>query len=198
MKMTIEQAFSDGIIAVMKQVDETRVTTLFADDKDIDDFDFNFFADYGECELSHRAHYGIRGRDSSVVLGGVLYQYYESWKRIKEALEAEYDLLWTGGGETTHTETRHEAGTNASKDALQNALNAFNGETESNTDSAKRDTNGEHNINETIERKTVSKQNSVSFTQAEVVEKELNLRMRMRFYDIVANDIAKEICARVY
>lgn len=197
-RSTIEEEFVVGVMATMKTVDEVKVLTLFEDDDEINDFDWNFLGDYGDCYLSRRACYAVGKGEEEKLFGGILYQYYDSWLREKKALEAEYDLLWTGGGDVKYTETRHEEGTEQNEDVLQNSLNAFNGDVDSKTDKADRNGNGSHDITETIERSTERKENSVTYTQAEVVEKELNLRMKYKFYNIVAQDISREICMNVY
>ena len=197
--MTINNAFPEGVIALMSHINAEKVATLFPDENAITDFDFSFQCDHGERKISHSLSCALlkpNGVDN--LLSGVLAKYYNSWLREKEALEAEYDLLWTGGGDVKYTETRHETGSEENADTLQNSMNAFNGDEDSKTDKADRNGSGSHEISETIERSTERKENSATYAKGELVEKELNLRVKYHFYDIVSDDIARELCCGVY
>lgn len=196
--MTIEQAIPEGAMSIMAHVNADKVATLFPDENAISDFDTKFLADLAEATISYQLNRAIVANGVDAFMGAVLSMYYDSWLRIKDALEAEYDLLWTGGGDNTTTETRHEQGTNKDSENVQNQLNAFNGADASDTDNQNREGEGEHDVTTTIERKVERKENSVTYTQAEVIEKELNLRMKYRFFDIVEQDLRRELCAEIY
>lgn len=185
-------------MSIMAHVNADKVATLFPDENAISDFDTKFLADLAEVAISYQLNRAIVANGVDAFMGAVLSMYYDSWLRIKDALEAEYDLLWTGGGDNTTTETRHEQGTNKDSENVQNQLNAFNGADASDTDNQNREGEGEHDVTTTIERKVERKENSVTYTQAEVIEKELNLRMKYRFFDIVEQDLRRELCAEIY
>lgn len=199
-KQTIDEVFPNGVMSEMIHINAGKVQQLFPSEGDIADFDNWFLSKNAEREISRPCKYWLSksANDLENFLGAILSSYFPSWLREKEALEAEYDLLWTGGGDSKTTETRHEQGTNKGTANVQNQLNAFNGEEASDTDNQSREDNGEHDVTTTVERAVERKENSVSYTQAEVVEKELNLRMKYRFYDIVSIDIANELCAVIY
>lgn len=197
-RVIIEEVFPNGVMSMMKHISAEKVAQLFATDDDIDAFDAFFMEANGGRTISYGLKYYSSRNQTDTFLTSVLWRYFPNWLRIKEALDAEYDLLWTGGGDSKTTETRHEAGTNKGSASVQNQLNAFNGDTASDTDNQSRSDEGEHDVTTTVERAVERKENSVTYTQAEVVEKELALRMRHRFFDVVANDIANSACAVIY
>lgn len=197
-RKTIEEVLAGGIMAQMNHLNSEKVGQLFASDSDISDFDAYFMGSASARQVSYSLGYYADKSQVDVFLSSVLSRYFPNWLREKEALEAEYDLLWTGGGDSTTTETRHEEGTNKGTSEIQNQLNAFNGTDASDTDNQNREDNGEHDITTTVERSVLRKENSVTYTQAEVIEKELNLRMKYRFFDIVCNDLTVECCASVF
>lgn len=197
-RKTIEEVFEGGIMSMMAHVNADKVSQLFPSENDIADFDVYFMGGQAEREVSYSLNYYAEKSQVDAYLSAMLTRFFPNWLKIKNALEAEYNLLWTGGGDVTETETRHEAGTNKNNATIQNQLNAFNGDEASDTDNQSRADDGEHDITTTLERSTQRKENSVTYTQAEVVEKELRLRMKHRFFDIVSNDIAQDACAIVY
>lgn len=197
MRKTVEEILPNGVMSVMQTVDAVKVGSLFTAEE-VESFDALFMSYHGERGASFALSRADELGKVNDLLSAVLNKYYESWTREKNALELEYDVLDTKGGKRTITETRNETGTDGESESVQNSMNAFDGATPSDTDKTARNKDGEHITDTTTKRTENYAGNGAGLTQAEVIRKEVGLRASHNFFDLVGEDISREIAAAVY
>lgn len=194
--------FNDtGLVNAMKSVDETKTLELFDNQDTIDTFDFmlnNELADKMVVPIVERPVMTDKVNAESKVAKYVLLKYYDNWKRIKDALLMVYDIEYDGGSIKTVDITENNNGNVNENNQHKEQVNAFN-ETTAVDSQNYTDTNAQtDNHDRTYHEEMVNKANSVEFTHSDVVEKEIKMRNTNNYFDILKNDIEKELTLWVY
>lgn len=191
----------NGLVSVMKTVDETKTLALFDDTDTIGTFDFmlnNELADKMVAPIVERPVADDKVNGVNTVAKYVLLKYYDNWKRIKDALLMRYDIEYDGGSIKTVDITESNNGNVNENNQHKEQVNAFN-ETTAVDSQNYTDTNAQTDNNErTYHEEMVNKANSVEFTHSDVVEKEIKMRNTNNYFDILKNDIEKELTLWVY
>ena len=191
----------NGLISVMKTVDETKTLALFDDQDTIETFDFmlnNELADKMVAPIVERPVMTDKVNAESKVAKYVLLKYYDNWKRIKDALLLQYDIEYDGGSIKTVDITETNDGNVNENNQHKEQVNAFN-ETTAVDSQNYTDTNAQtDNHQRTYHEEMVNKANSVEFTHSDVVEKEIKMRNQNTYFDILKNDIEKELTLWIY
>lgn len=192
---------NNGLVSVMKTVDETKTLELFDNQDTIDTFDFmlnNELADKMVAPIVERPVTDDNVNGVNKVAKYVLLKYYDNWKRIKNALLMQYDIEYDGGSIKTVDITETNNGNVNENNQHKEQVNAFN-ETTAVDSQNYTDTNAQTDNNErTYHEEMVNKANSVEFTHSDVVEKEIKMRNTNNYFDILKNDIEKELTLWVY
>ena len=194
--------FNDtGLVNAMKSVDETKTLALFDNQDTIDTFDFmlnNELADKMVAPIVERPVMTDKVNAESKVAKYVLLKYYDNWKRIKDALLLQYDIEYDGGSIKTVDITETNDGNVNENNQHKEQVNAFN-ETNAVDSQNYTDTNAQTDNHErTYHEEMVNKANSVEFTHSDVVEKEIKMRNQNTYFDILKNDIEKELTLWIY
>ena len=191
----------NGLISVMKTVDETKTLALFDNPDTIETFDFmlnNELADKMVSPIVERPVTTDSVNGVNKVAKYVLLKYYDNWKRIKDALLMQYDIEYDGGSIKTVDITETNDGNVNENNQHKEQVNAFN-ETTAVDSQNYTDTNAQTDNNErTYHEEMVNKANSVEFTHSDVVEKEIKMRNQNTYFDILKNDIEKELTLWIY
>ena len=191
----------NGLASVMKTVDETKTLALFDNQDTIDTFDFmlnNELADKMVAPIVERPVADDSVNGVNKVAKYVLLKYYDNWKRIKDALLMQYDIEYDGGSIKTVDITENNNGNVNENNQHKEQVNAFN-ETSAVDSQNYTDTNAQTNNNDrTYHEEVVNKANSVEFTHSDVVEKEIKMRNTNNYFDILRNDIEKELTLWIY
>ena len=191
----------NGLVSVMKTVDETKTLALFDDTDTIETFDFmlnNELADKMVSPIVERPVMTDKVNAESKVAKYILLKYYDNWKRIKDALLLKYDIEYDGGSIKTVDITETNNGNINENNQHKEQVNAFN-ETTAVDSQNYTDTNAQtDNHQRTYHEEMVNKANSVEFTHSDVVEKEIKMRIANTYFDILKNDIEKELTLWIY
>ena len=191
----------NGLASVMKTVDETKTLALFDDPDTIETFDFmlnNELADKMVSPIVERPVTTDSVNGVNKVARYVLLKYYDTWKRIKDALLMRYDIEYDGGSIKTVDITENNNGNVNENNQHKEQVNAFN-ETTAVDSQNYTDTNAQtDNHNRTYHEEMINKANSVEFTHSDVVEKEIKMRNTNNYFDILKNDIEKELTLWIY
>lgn len=192
---------NNGLVSVMKTVDETKTLALFDNTDTIETFDFmlnNELADKMVAPIVENPVTVDRENGVNKVAKYVLLKYYDNWKRIKDALLMVYDIEYDGGSIKTVDISETNSGNVNENNQHKEQVNAFN-ETTAVDSQNYTDTNAQTDNNErTYHEEMVNKANSVEFTHSDVVEKEIKMRNTNNYFDILKNDIEKELTLWVY
>ena len=194
--------FNDtGLVNAMKSVDETKTLALFDDLDTIETFDFmlnNELADKMVSPIVERPVTTDSVNGVNKVAKYILLKYYNNWKRIKDALLMQYDIEYDGGSIKTVDITESNNGNVNENNQHKEQVNAFN-ETTAVDSQNYTDTNAQTNNNDrTYHEEMINKANSVEFTHSDVVEKEIKMRNQNTYFDILKNDIEKELTLWIY
>ena len=194
--------FNDtGLVNAMKSVDETKTLALFDDPDTIETFDFmlnNELADKMVSPIVERPVTTDSVNGVNKVAKYILLKYYNNWKRIKDALLMQYDIEYDGGSIKTVDITESNNGNVNENNQHKEQVNAFN-ETTAVDSQNYTDTNAQTNNNDrTYHEEMINKANSVEFTHSDVVEKEIKMRNQNTYFDILKNDIEKELTLWIY
>ena len=191
----------NGLVSVMKTVDETKTLALFDDPDTIETFDFmlnNELADKMVSPIVERPVTTDSVNGVNKVAKYVLLKHYDNWKRIKDALLMQYDIEYDGGSIKTVDITETNDGNVNENNQHKEQVNAFN-ETTAVDSQNYTDTNAQtDNHQRTYHEEMVNKANSVEFTHSDVVEKEIKMRNKNTYFDILKNDIEKELTLWIY
>ena len=191
----------NGLVSVMKTVDETKTLALFDDPDTIETFDFmlnNELADKMVSPIVERPVTTDSVNGVNKVAKYVLLKYYDNWKRIKDALLMKYDIEYDGGSIKTVDITETNDGNVNENNQHKEQVNAFN-ETTAVDSQNYTDTNAQtDNHQRTYHEEMINKANSVEFTHSDVVEKEIKMRIANTYFDILKNDIEKELTLWIY
>lgn len=192
---------NNGLVSVMKTVDETKTLALFDNTDTIETFDFMLnseLADKMVAPIVERPVTDDKVNGINKVAKYVLLKYYDNWKRIKDALLMVYDIEYDGGSIKTVDISETNNGNVNENNQHKEQVNAFN-ETTAVDSQNYTDTNAQTDNNErTYHEEMVNKANSVEFTHSDVVEKEIKMRNTNNYFDILKNDIEKELTLWVY
>ena len=194
--------FNDtGLVNAMKTVDETKTLALFDNQDTIETFDFmlnNELADKMVSPIVEKPVTTDSVNGVNKVAKYVLLKHYDNWKRIKDALLMQYDIEYDGGSIKTVDITENNNGNVNENNQHKEQVNAFN-ETNAVDSQNYTDTNAQtDNHDRTYHEETVNKANSVEFTHSDVVEKEIKMRIANTYFDILKNDIEKELTLWIY
>ena len=194
--------FNDtGLVNAMKTVDETKTLALFDDPDTIETFDFmlnNELADKMVSPIVERPVTTDHINGVNKVAKYILLKYYDNWKRIKDALLLQYDIEYDGGSIKTVDISENNNGNVNENNQHKEQVNAFN-ETTAVDSQNYTDTNAQTDNHErTYHEEMVNKANSVEFTHSDVVEKEIKMRDENTYFDILKNDIEKELTLWIY
>lgn len=191
----------NGLVSVMKTVDETKTLALFDDTDTIETFDFMLNSELADKMVAPIVENPVtvdNVNGVNKVAKYVLLKYYDNWKRIKDALLMVYDIEYDGGSIKTVDITETNDGNVNENNQHKEQVNAFN-ETTAVDSQNYTDTNAQTDNNErTYHEEMVNKANSVEFTHSDVVEKEIKMRNTNNYFDILKNDIEKELTLWVY
>ena len=191
----------NGLVNIMKTVDETKTLALFDDQDTIETFDFmlnNELADKMVSPIVERPVTTDSVNGVNKVAKYILLKYYDNWKRIKDALLLQYDIEYDGGSIKTVDITETNDGNVNENNQHKEQVNAFN-ETNAVDSQNYTDTNAQTDNHErTYHEEMVNKANSVEFTHSDVVEKEIKMRNQNTYFDILKNDIEKELTLWIY
>ena len=201
-KMKWIDVFNDtGLVNAMKSVDETKTLALFDNQDTIDTFDFmlnNELADKMVSPIVERPVMTDKVNAESKVAKYVLLKYYDNWKRIKDALLLQYDIEYDGGSIKTVDISENNNGNVNENNQHKEQVNAFN-ETTAVDSQNYTDTNAQTDNHErTYHEEMVNKANSVEFTHSDVIAKEIKMRDENTYFDILKNDIEKELTLWIY
>lgn len=192
---------NNGLVSVMKTVDETKTLALFDNTDTIETFDFmlnNELADKMVAPIVEKPVIADHVNGINKVAKYVLLKYYDNWKRIKDAFLLNYDIEYDGGSIKTVNITENNNGNVNENNQHKEQVNAFN-ETTAVDSQNYTDTNAQTDNHErTYHEEVVNKANSVEFTHSDVVEKEIKMRNTNNYFDILKNDIEKELTLLVY
>lgn len=192
---------NNGLVNVMKTVDETKTLALFDNPDTIETFDFMLnseLADKMVAPIVERPVTDDKVNGVNKVARYVLLKYYDNWKRIKDALLMVYDIEYDGGSIKTVDISETNNGNVNENNQHKEQVNAFN-ETTAVDSQNYTDTNAQNDNHErTYHEEMVNKANSVEFTHSDVVEKEIKMRNTNNYFDILKNDIEKELTLWVY
>lgn len=192
---------NNGLVSVMKTVDETKTLALFDNTDTIETFDFMLnseLADKMVAPIVERPVTDDKANGINKVAKYVLLKYYDNWKRIKDALLMVYDIEYDGGSIKTVDISETNNGNVNENNQHKEQVNAFN-ETTAVDSQNYTDTNAQTDNNErTYHEEMVNKANSVEFTHSDVVEKEIKMRNTNNYFDILKKDIEKELTLWVY
>lgn len=192
---------NNGLVSVMKTVDETKTLALFDNIDTIETFDFMLnseLADKMVAPIVERPVTADKVNGVNKVAKYVLLKYYDNWKRIKDALLMVYDIEYDGGSIKTVDISETNNGNVNENNQHKEQVNAFN-ETTAVDSQNYTDTNAQTDNNErTYHEEMINKANSVEFTHSDVVEKEIKMRNTNNYFDILKNDIEKELTLWVY
>ena len=192
---------NNGLVSVMKTVDETKTLALFDNADTIETFDFmlnNELADKMVAPIVEKPVITDKENGVNKVAKYVLLKYYDNWKRIKDALLMVYDIEYDGGSIKTVDITETNDGNVNENNQHKEQVNAFN-ETTAVDSQNYTDTNAQtDNHQRTYHEELINKANSVEFTHSDVVEKEIKMRNTNNYFDILKNDIEKELTLWVY
>ena len=194
--------FNDtGLVNAMKSVDETKTLALFDNQDTIETFDFmlnNELTDKMVAPIVERPVTTDHINGVNKVAKYVLLKYYDNWKRIKDALLLQYDIEYDGGSIKTVDITETNNGNINENNQHKEQVNAFN-ETTAVDSQNYTDTNAQtDNHDRTYHEEMINKANSVEFTHSDVVEKEIKMRNQNTYFDILKNDIEKELTLWIY
>lgn len=194
--------FNDtGLVNTMKSIDETKTLALFDNQDTIDTFDFmlnNELADKMVAPIVERPVMADKVNAESKVAKYVLLKYYDNWKRIKDALLLQYDIEYDGGSIKTVDVTESNNSNVNENNQHKEQVNAFN-ETNAVDSQNYTDTNAQTDNHErTYHEEVINKANSVEFTHSDVIEKEIKMRNQNTYFDILKNDIEKELTLWIY
>lgn len=191
----------NGLVSVMKTVDETKTLALFDNTDTIETFDFmlnNELADKMVAPIVEKPVIANQVNGINKVAKYVLLKYYDNWKRIKDALLLQYDIEYDGGSIKTVDITENNNGNVNENNQHKEQVNAFN-ETTAVDSQNYTDTNAQtDNHDRTYHEEMVNKANSVEFTHSDVIAKEIKMRDENTYFDILKNDIEKELTLLVY
>lgn len=191
----------NGLVSVMKTVDETKTLALFDNADTIETFDFmlnNELADKMVAPIVEKPVITDKVNGVNKVAKYVLLKFYDNWKRIKDALLMVYDIEYDGGSIKTVDISETNNGNVNENNQHKEQVNAFN-ETTAVDSQNYTDTNAQNDNHErTYHEEMVNKANSVEFTHSDVVEKEIKMRNTNNYFDILKNDIEKELTLWVY
>ena len=191
----------NGLVNAMKTVDETKTLALFDDTDTIETFDFmlnNELADKMVAPIVERPVMADSVNAESKIARYVLLKYYDNWKRIKDALLMQYDIEYDGGSIKTVDITENNNGNVNENNQHKEQVNAFN-ETSAVDSQNYTDTNAQTDNHErAYHEEVINKANSVEFTHSDVVQKEIKMRNENTYFDILKNDIEKELTLWVY
>ena len=191
----------NGLVNAMKTVDETKTLALFDDQDTIETFDFmlnNELADKMVAPIVERPVTTDSVNAESKIARYVLLKYYDNWKRIKDALLLKYDIEYDGGSIKTVDITENNNGNVNENNQHKEQVNAFN-ETTAVDSQNYTDTNAQtDNHDRTYHEEMVNKANSVEFTHSDVIAKEIKMRDENTYFDILKNDIEKELTLWIY
>lgn len=196
-RKTIEEVLAGGVMAQMNHINAEKVSQLFESEQEIADFDTYFMGLYAERKISYQLNYYSQKSQLDLFLSSVLTRFFPSWLKIKNSLTAEYDVLKSSDSTKTITETRNEKGTNTDSETTQENANAFDSVTPSDTQGSERAGQSARDITTTFDRTETSSGESGT-PKASLIEKEIYMRLRQRFFDIVATDIASDCCSVIY
>lgn len=192
---------NNGLVSVMKTVDETKTLALFDNADTIETFDFMLNSELADKMVSPIVERPVtidKVNGVNKVAKYVLLKFYDNWKRIKDALLMVYDIEYDGGSIKTVDITETNDGNVNENNQHKEQVNAFN-ETTAVDSQNYTDTNAQTDNNErTYHEEMVNKANSVEFTHSDVVEKEIKMRNTNNYFDILKNDIEKELTLWVY
>lgn len=197
-RKTISEILPEGIIFVMNHINAERVSQLFANETEIADFDLDFLGKHGERNASHYLLYCAENNKIDGMASAILSRFFNSWLRVKQTLESEYDYLKPAGVTSTITEKKDENRNEENSDNTQKALNAFNSDVASDTERETKSGNLVETIGYAKTTTRETKQNYGQWTGSELTKQEIEFRNKIKFFEIVSNDIAQEICAGVY
>lgn len=191
----------NGLVSVMKTVDETKTLALFDNTDTIETFDFMLNSELADKMVSPIVERPVttdKVNGINKVAKYVLLKYYDNWKRIKDALLMVYDIEYDGGSIKTVDISETNDGNVNENNQHKEQVNAFN-ETTAVDSQNYTDTNAQtDNHQRTYHEEMVNKANSVEFTHSDVVEKEIKMRNTNNYFDILKNDIEKELTLWVY
>lgn len=191
----------NGLVNAMKTVDETKTLALFDDTDTIETFDFmlnNELADKMVSPIVERPVTTEQENGVNKVAKYVLLKYYDNWKRIKDALLLQYDIEYDGGSIKTVDISETNNGNVNENNQHKEQVNAFN-ETTAVDSQNYTDTNAQtDNHDRTYHEEMINKANSVEFTHSDVIAKEIKMRDENTYFDILKNDIEKELTLWVY
>ena len=191
----------NGLVSTMKTVDETKTLALFDDTDTIETFDFmlnNELADKMVAPIVERPVITESENGVNKVAKYILLKYYDNWKRIKDALLMQYDIEYDGGSIKTVDIIENNNGNVNENNQHKEQVNAFN-ETSAVDSQNYTDTNAQTDSHDrTYHEEMVNKANSVEFTHSDVVQKEIKMRIENTYFDILKNDIEKELTLWVY
>lgn len=192
---------NNGLVSVMKTVDETKTLALFDNTDTIETFDFMLNSELADKMVAPIVENPVtvdNVNGVNKVAKYVLLKYYDNWKRIKDALLMVYDIEYDGGSIKTVDITETNDGNVNENNQHKEQVNAFN-ETTAVDSQNYTDTNAQtDNHQRTYHEELVNKANSVEFTHSDVVEKEIKMRNTNNYFDILKNDIEKELTLWVY
>ncbi len=196
--MKIDEMFPNGVMSQMNHINSEKVSQLFPSESDITDFDNFFLSKNYDREVSNVCVYFSEKSKLDAFLSGILTADFPNWLREKQALEAEYDVLFPRQENFTTSETRNINKKDERSGSEQNKVNAFDSEVASDTTSIDTNGNATSESTSTFEKTSKRNESSVSVSQSELITRELRMRAKNKFFEIVSLDIANEVCAVIY
>lgn len=122
------------------------------------------------------------------------------WKKMQEALTAEYNPIWNKDGKITET---NEYGaiqqSGSGSGSVTDKVAGFNSDTTHTREESTNSTSGSSRQEAHTDKRTVIEQGNIGVTESSaMVRHEMELREEFNIYSIIANDFKKHYCLMVY
>ena len=190
----------NGFIKTLLDSENEDATELFSE---FENPDLYFSSKIGEKTLT-RLFENIVKDDNDLavsrlkIANTILSANLRNWKRIKDVMNENYEVFLVADEQYTENVSEGKETVNANNGTVQNKVNAFDGNTDTNTDKVESNNNGTGA--ETLTREMTYRKQSTGamFTPQELLEKEIELRTNNKFLDLVIKDIKTALVLDVY
>ncbi len=190
----------NGFIKTLLDSENEDATELFSD---FENPDLYFSSKIGEKTLT-RLFENVVKADNDIavsrlkIANTILSANLRNWKRIKDVMDENYEVFLVADEQYTENVSEGKESVNANNGTVQNKVNAFDGNTDTNTDKVESNNNGTGA--ETLTREMTYRKQSTGamFTPQELLEKEIELRTNNKFLDLVIKDIKTALLLDVY
>lgn len=194
--------YDNGLIQNMNTVDSERIATLFTT-SDISSLDLYISNKIGLREMAELYPTGdatdTTANKRLKIAKTVLDMFYNTWARIKTVLNESYNVFDVAVEDYNESSSNNSTTTSNTNNNIQNKSNAFDDTvTSSNTDCVANDTESTRGSTDTHSMTYHKVSTGALFTPMELLEKEINVREKYNFYDVICSDIKRILVLDVY